>query len=146
MTTLSKKYPRNAESADHSLFYANAIAIKEHTFGPESFEPDKFSDPVVLDLIEKMTVIGDDSLPSWGYCGASEITTKDGRTFEKHIDKPRGVGDYILNDIDLEDKFMQIAYKYMYKKQIKRIFSTVWNLEKLDDMRELTSLMITVPK
>ena len=56
-TTFSKKYPRNAESADHSAFYANALAIKERAFGPESIEPEKFTDPVVLDLIEKIRFV-----------------------------------------------------------------------------------------
>ena len=56
-TTPAKKYPRNAESADHSAFYANALAIKERAFGPDSIEPEKFTDPVVLDLIEKITSI-----------------------------------------------------------------------------------------
>ncbi|MFC1982159.1 MmgE/PrpD family protein, partial [Chloroflexota bacterium] len=31
--TPSKKYPRNGESADHSAFYGNALAIKERRFG-----------------------------------------------------------------------------------------------------------------
>ena len=35
-TTPAKKYPRNAESADHSTFFANAIAIKERAFSPET--------------------------------------------------------------------------------------------------------------
>ncbi len=39
-TTLSKKYPRNAESADHSAFYGNALAIKERAFGPDSIKPE----------------------------------------------------------------------------------------------------------
>jgi hypothetical protein len=30
----------------------------------------------------------------------------------------------------------------MYEKQIKKIFDTVWNTEKLDDIGKLTTLMI----
>jgi len=43
--SLPKKYPRNAETADHSAFYANAIAIKEQAFGPDSFQAEKFYGP-----------------------------------------------------------------------------------------------------
>lgn len=145
MTTLSKKYPRNAESADHSIFYANAIAIKEQSFGPESFEPQKFTDPLVLDLIEKMTVVGEESMPGWGYRGTSEITTKDGRRFEKYVDNPHGVGDDPLTDGDLEEKFRGMARKYMNDEQIRKLFDTIWNVESLHDMGELTKLMVFPP-
>ena len=64
-TTAAKKYPRNAESADHSAYYANAIAIKERKFGPDLFEVRYFTDPVVLDLIDRMTVEVDPDIPSW---------------------------------------------------------------------------------
>ena len=141
-TTFSKKYPRNGESADHSAFYANAIAIKERAFGPDSFEPEKFTDPVVLDLIEKITVEADPSLPEKGAQGISEITTRDGRWFQKHIITPHGFGDDPLTDDELEDKFREMATKYMGKEQIQKIFDTVWNVEKLDAMSKLAALMV----
>src|SRR5690606_8961432 len=84
--TLAKKYPRNAESADHSTFYSNAFAIKERHFGPESIQPVNFTDPVILDLIEKITVVGDSNLSK--YQAISEITTKRGLKYTKHIDTP----------------------------------------------------------
>ncbi len=143
-TTISpaKKYPRNGESADHSAFYANAIAIKERAFGPESFKPEKFTDPVVLDLIEKITVEADPNLPEYGREGISEITTKDGRHFQKHVVTPHGFDDDPLTDKELEDKFREMATKYMGERQIKQIIDTVWDVEKLDDMGKLMKLMV----
>jgi 2-methylcitrate dehydratase len=141
-TALSKKYPRNAETADHSAFYANAIAIKERHFGPASAEPEKFNDPVVLDLIEKITVEHDPDLPDRSGQGISEITTKDGRRFIKHVVTPHGFDDDPLGDDELEEKFREMATKYMSKEQIQRIFDTVWNLEDLSDMGEIANLMV----
>lgn len=94
-TTLSKKYPRNAESADHSSFYQNAHAIKEGHFGVDAMNPDRFTDPVILDLIEKITVEADPEMPFKCLSGKSEITTKDGRKFQKHVVHPHGTGDNI---------------------------------------------------
>ncbi|MFC1870469.1 MmgE/PrpD family protein [Chloroflexota bacterium] len=141
-TTLSKKYPRNAESADHSAFYANATVIKERAFGPESIEPEKFTDPVILDLIEKITVEPDPSMAEWSYQGISEITTKDGRKYTKRVDTPHGFADDPLTDGELEEKFRGMAAKYMPEEQIKKIFDTVWNAENLDDMGKLMPLMV----
>ena len=139
-TTPAKKYPRNAESADHSAFYANALVIKERAFGADSIKPEKFTDPVVLDLIEKITVEAD---PSLGRIqGASEIVTKDGRRFRKRIDVPHGLGDVSLTDKELEEKFSEMASKHMRNEHIRKIFDACWNVEKLDDLGKLTKLMI----
>jgi 2-methylcitrate dehydratase PrpD len=141
-TTLAKKYPRNGESADHSAFYANALAIKERSFGPDSFRHEKFTDETVLDLIEKITVETDPSYPSYSFSGASEITTKDGRFFQKQVAMPHGFGNDPLTDQELEDKFSEMASKYMPQKQIKKIFDSIWNLEKMEDIGWLASLMV----
>jgi 2-methylcitrate dehydratase len=141
-TAPPKRYPRNAETADHSAFFDNAIAIKDRSFGPETFEPSKFTDPVILDLIERITVEPDLSIPEWGKQGISEITTKDGRKFTKRVDNPHGFGNDPLTDQELETKFKAMAIKYMPRTQIKRLFETIWNIEKSDDIRKLTKLMI----
>ena len=145
-TTFAKKYPRNAESADHSPFYGSAIAIKERAVGPEQFEPEKFTDPVVLDLIERITVEPDHSIPDGSYQGIAEIITKDGRRFQKRVETPHGFGDDPLTDGELEDKFRNMAKKYMGKEQIQKIFDTVWNVTNLDDISKLTALMVFPPR
>ncbi len=138
-TTPAKKYPRNAESADHSAHYANALAIKERAFGLASIAPGKFTDPVVLDLIEKITVEADPSLGA--FQGISEITTTDGRRFEKRVDVPRGLGDP-LTDRELEEKFSEMALQYLKPGQVRQLIDACWNVDKLGDLGELTRLMI----
>jgi 2-methylcitrate dehydratase len=148
--TLPLQYPRNAETADHSSLYLTAIAIIDRSIGPDSIQPEKFTDPVVLDLIEKITVEGDPSLQkkivgavtAVGYDGKSEIATKDGRKFQKYIGTPHGFGDDPLTDEELEDKFRGMAAKHMDEEQIQKIFDAVWNVERLDDINKLMRLMV----
>jgi len=119
------------------------LAIKERAFGPESFKPEKFTDPVVLDLIEKITVETDPTMPVRSAAGISEIITKDGSHFQKRVDIPHGFGpNDPLTDEELEAKFKEMAAKYMSEAQIKNLFDTIWNVEKLDDMGKLASLMV----
>jgi 2-methylcitrate dehydratase len=141
-TTPARKYPRNAENADHSAFYMTAIAIKERTIGPEQFTPEKFLDPVVQDLIERITVEPDPSMPAKSFQGISEITTHDGRRFVKRIDTPHGLGDDPLSDGELEDKFRKMASKYMREPQIRKIIETVWNVDRLEETGSLTRMMV----
>jgi 2-methylcitrate dehydratase len=140
-TTPPKKYPRNAESADHSLFYGNALAIKERAFfGPDTVIPEKFTDPVVLDLIERITVKADPSYTK--FMGGSEIITRDGRRFKKHIDVPHGTIEDPLTDKELEEKFSDMASKYMSREKIRQMVEMCWNVEKLENLSTLTKMMI----
>ena len=146
-TSLSKKYPRNAETADHSAFFANALAIKERSCNLDQFTTENFTDPVILDLIERITVEADASTPDMSRPVTSTVTTKDGRVFQKSQLQPHGMGGYgqgddPLTDEELEDKFKNLTGKYLNKKQVKDIFDTVWNVEKLDNIGKLTAQMV----
>jgi 2-methylcitrate dehydratase len=137
-TALPKKYPRNAETADHSAYYANAFAIKERNFGPDSADPRHFTDPVILALIEKIEVRHDPELPARGRAGISEITTNDGRKFQKRCDaliEPH-------SDRELEDKFRGMAETYMSPTQIQHAFDVIWSIDKAANMDELAKIMI----
>lgn len=145
MAALAKKYPRNAETADHSAFYAHAYAIKERRLGPESSDPENFTDPVILELTEKISAEPDPGLEAYRRGGKAEIITKDGRRFEQFIPIPHGYGDDPLTDVELEEKFGEMAARHMGEKQIRQVFETVWNVEKLDRMDRLLKLMVFKP-
>ncbi len=72
--------PRNEETANHSTHYATAHAIKYRSMGPESHDPERFDDPVILDLYDKISVEPHPDLPEHSRVGVSEITTTDGTT------------------------------------------------------------------
>ncbi|MFC2009217.1 hypothetical protein ACFLUT_04100, partial [Chloroflexota bacterium] len=74
--------------------------------------------------------------------GTSEITTTDGRKFQKVVAVPHGLGDDPLTDAELEDKFVEMAREYFGEEHIREMFDTIWNVERLDDISKLTRLMI----
>jgi 2-methylcitrate dehydratase len=84
----AKMYPRNGETANHSAYYATAHAIAERSMGPESHDPEKFDDPVILGLYDKITVEPHPDLPAHSRVGAAEITTKDGNTYRDRVTPP----------------------------------------------------------
>ncbi len=140
-TYFAKKYPRNAESADHSAFFCNAVAIKEHCYGPESFDEAKYNDPVILELIEKITVEADPTIPERGRGGSSEIILKDGTRYFKRIDEPHGFGNDPLTDEELEEKFRSLARKYMTEEKIDKIMDIVWSIEKIENTGVLAEMI-----
>lgn len=138
-TAPPKKYPRSAESADHSAFYANAIAIIDRSFGVDSTDPARFVDPVVLGLIDRIVVEAD---PTLGYyAGISRITTLDGQTFEQRVDQPHGFGDDPLTDAELEEKFRDLAVRRVSTDRAGSIVDAVWRLDELDDVTPFVGLL-----
>ena len=55
---------------------------------------------------------------------------------------PHGYGDDPLTDRELEEKFRELASKYIGEQQIQKIFHTVWDVENLDDISKLMKLMV----
>lgn len=140
-TALPKKYPRNAETADHGAFYANAFAIKYRNFGPDSANPRHFSDPELIDLIGRITIVHDPNLPDRGHEAISRIVTTDGRTFERRVDKLRGYDGERLTDADLEAKFRDTTKRTIDEARMARIAEAVWTLDRAENLDGLAKLM-----
>jgi 2-methylcitrate dehydratase len=142
-TAPPKKYPRSAENADHSAYYANAMVIKHRRFGAESADPAHFTDPQILDLIEKITVTPDPAMAY--YEGSSHIRTTDGRVFEQHVDVPHGMGDDPLSDEELEAKFTELACRWILPAQARRVAEACWDIDRSDDVGALIRLTVRSP-
>lgn len=137
-----KKYPKNKETADHSSYYLTAIAIIDREIGPDQFSPDKYQDPRVRELIDKVVLQGDPNLDKVRPAGISEIITKQGNRFQCRVDYPRGHARNPMTDEEIIEKFKSLVKKHMNDGQIKKIINTVFELDKLDDIGKLNRLMV----
>ena len=137
----AKKFPTNKETADHSSYYLTAIAIVDRTVGLEQYQPWKYKDPSVLQLIDRITLKIDPEMDKLPRSGMSEITTKDGKRYTLKVDYPKGDPKNSMSDQELEDKFKSMASKFMTTEQMERVIGTIYRLESLDNigslMREL---------
>ena len=136
-----KKYPKNKETADHSSYYLTAIAVIDREIGPSQFTPEKYNDPNVLELIDKVVLKGDPSLDKARPAGISEIITKDGQKYRLRVDYPRGHVRNPMTDEEIIDKFRSMTSKYMSNEQMNQITDTVFGLDNLDDIGILMGLM-----
>jgi len=136
-----KKYPKNKETADHSSYYLTAIAVIDREIGPSQFTPEKYNDPKVLELIDKVVLKGDPSLDKARPAGISEIITKDGQKYRLRVDYPRGHVRNPMTDEEIIHKFRSMTSKYMSNEQMNQITDTVFGLDNLDDIRILMGLM-----
>lgn len=143
--SLEKKYPRNAETADHSAFYANAMAIRDHKCRTNLMEKENFTDPVILELIDKISIYPHEELGEWSSGAIVKIVTKDGRIFNGQCEEPYGLGKTIMSDEELEEKFREMAGTYFSEKETSGLIDLIWHAEEWDSVDILTK-QLAVPE
>ncbi|NOY55944.1 MAG: MmgE/PrpD family protein [Actinobacteria bacterium] len=140
----SKYEPRNRETADHSLPYVIAAALVDRQVTPLQFTIAKIEDPQIRAQLNKVVVVADPEIekdfPARQRVGVT-ITTKDGRTFTKDLDYPKGHPNNPLTSTEIEEKFDALAAPVMSSGRRRQIKDAVWNLENLDSVRDLTDLL-----
>lgn len=137
----AKRYPKNKETADHSSYYLTAIAIVDRQVGPDQFAPQKFEDPQVRALIDKMTFEADPELDQFVAAGISEITTKQGTKYRCQVNYPKGNPRNPMADDELQEKFCSMACKFMDEVQIEEAIKAVHGLEQLGGVGDLMKLL-----
>ncbi|MFI5143082.1 MAG: MmgE/PrpD family protein [Thermoanaerobaculales bacterium] len=140
----SKYDPRSKETADHSLPYVIAAAIVDRNVTPAQFVAAKIADPVIREQLHKVKVVADPEIEKLFPALQRvivKITTRDGRSFEKQLDYPKGDPRNPLTDKEIEEKFEALAEGVISKEQQRRLEEGVWNLERLASVSELMALL-----
>lgn len=106
-----KTRPENLVDAQFSPYYAVAVAITDRAALVDQYDPDRFTDPEILSLIDKTTVHEDESMTArhpkeWP--ARIEITTTRG-TFTEEASLPPGDPDKRLSTEELAEKFRTIT-------------------------------------
>jgi 2-methylcitrate dehydratase len=138
----AKKYPTNKETADHSSYFLTAIGIIDRTVGPDQYQPWKFKDQRVLQLIDKITLEIDPDMDRLPRSGMSEIVTKNGKSYTMRIDYPKGHPKNPMSDDEIKTKFKSMASRYMTPKRMERIIQMIYELENLQDIGDLMKELI----
>ena len=135
--------PRNRETADHSLPYLVAAALKDGEVGLAQFTDARIADPKLRSLIQKVSVTADPEL-SQAYPEAMpnqvEVRTAHGKSHALKVTYPKGHPKRPLSDHELEEKFISLTARALPKKQIRRLLDRLWKLDSLKKMDELFPL------
>ena len=140
----SKYDPRSKETADHSLPYVIAAALVDRQVTPTQFTMEKIMDPAIRAQLQKVEVIADPEIervfPALQRV-IVHIDTRDGRSFNKQLDYPKGDPRNPLTDQEVEEKFSALAEGVLTDRAQKRVKDAIWNLERVGSVSELMSLM-----
>ncbi|MFH0882274.1 MAG: MmgE/PrpD family protein [bacterium] len=142
----SKYDPRTRESADHSLPYCMAVAVVDRAITPSSFSEEKIFDPTIRAQLRKLKVTaesGYEKLFPAKQPNEVTIVTVDGQTHVKYVEYPMGDPRHPIPAHALDAKFNSLAENVLSAARREEVKQTVYNLENVRDLGELTRLLVS---
>jgi 2-methylcitrate dehydratase len=139
----AKWNPGTRETADHSLPYIVALCLVDGGITWDSFEPERFTDPSLRPLMEKISVSAREDLSAmWPYPPRSEVTieTNDGQRIEFAAEYALGHWRNPMTDEQLAEKFQRLGARYLPPQVSAELESALWGLADLATVNELTDL------
>jgi 2-methylcitrate dehydratase PrpD len=145
---LFQGFPKTTEEAQFSIRWPLACLILDRELGPNQMLEQRFSDPQVKTMFEKIEVVVDPAVNQLyeemkemdlRMHGAVEIILSDGRILDSGIVE-RGADRYCKEDLEL--KFRKLAVHVCSQETVDKLVNLVWNFEYIKNVRELTDLII----
>jgi 2-methylcitrate dehydratase len=112
---------------------------------PESFGEDRFTDPKLLELIQKVKGVADEEIektfPALYRCDM-EIRMKDGTVHSCRVDYPKGDPRNPLTDEELEGKFRALAEPVLPGGKTQEVIALVRGLENESTLVRLMDALV----
>ena len=132
--------PTSKETADHSLPYCTAVALRDGDVTDESFHKKNYRDPAMLRFLKKIKVVEDikysnDYPKSFG--NRLEINLLDGKKIVKEIMHPFGHPKNPMSDESLFSKWRNLAKAQISGEHIEQQIEKVMCLEQAKNLDDL---------
>ena len=138
-----KYHPTTRESADHSMPYATAIALKHNTLNRGHFSDEHINDPAIATLIGRIRIEASEEaarrFPDAMLCNL-ELRMDDGQTYSAEVGHFRGHHVNPMTDGEVEDKFRGLCEDLLTPDQTEELLARLWRLEEEDDIGALLRL------
>jgi 2-methylcitrate dehydratase len=125
--------PLTRETADHSMPYIVAAALADGAFSDAVFAPERFTDPKILAIADKITIREDAEInrdfPGRFRCRV-DITTRDGATHSAGVDYPHGHHLDPMSDAEVEAKFRGLAARKLATEKVDALLAALWEFDK----------------
>jgi len=116
-----RRRPQTLADAQFSMPFVAAVALLDGRLSAEQFRPERYRDPAVVALMDRVECVSDPALdarypaswPSW-----AEVTTADGARYRAVAEHPRGDPANPLTSAELDAKFVDLT-RHCYDPQIR---------------------------
>jgi 2-methylcitrate dehydratase PrpD len=139
--------PEDIISAQFSARFGLALRLIKGSNGFQDYNEKNIKDPQILNLVQKMKYFADEKGEKLKIDdgGPALVTIKlnDGTTYQQKVDYAKGSIQNPLTPKELENKFRDLVAKAVSEKRIENIIKTVRGLDELQNIKTLTSLLVS---
>ena len=135
--------PRTRETADHSLPYMLAVALQDGRITPASFEPQRYLDPSLRPLMNRIRVAENPEFTRrfpQELVSEIEVVTRSGARLTERAEYPKGHARNPMTDADVEAKFRDLSADVLAPAQVDAGLQTLWRLEEADRIGAVVDL------
>jgi 2-methylcitrate dehydratase PrpD len=137
----AKLRPRTPYDAQFSLPFSVASALLDGRVGLDTYAPERLADPARLGLAARVThTVDPHSAFPRGFPGWVRLRLRDGRTLEARVPDGRGSVARPLPAEAIVEKFRDNAGRAVAPARVAEIERAVLGLDRLEDVRALTTL------
>jgi 2-methylcitrate dehydratase PrpD len=124
-------------------YMVSAILVDGKLSFEAAHDYDRFRNPIVLALKEKVQLIGDEEMERSGkrFQGLVEITLKDGRTAREHVTNCRGRPENPMSPEEVEKKAAWLMEPVLGKKNVDQVIESIRRIETMSNIHDLTRLL-----
>src|SRR5262249_9074685 len=129
---------------DHSLPYCTAVALVDGDVTLAQFDPGRFGDPALLDLVAKVHGHRDSALSARYPAGIPNRVPVNLQDASKHtcaVEFRLGHARNPRTDAEVEHKFRTLVQPRYGKEIADRVLAACWGLDKLSSAGELVRLL-----
>ena len=125
-------------------YMVSAILVDGKLTFESAHDYDRFKNPSVLTLKEKVQLVGDEEMERSGprFQGLVEITLKDGKTLREHVINCRGRSENPMDPEEVEKKAAWLMEPVLGKKNVDQIIESIRRIEAAPNIRELSQLLM----
>ena len=136
--------PTNRETADHSMPYTAAVALRYGTVETKHFEAEYWRDPQLLELVGKVKVSVSEEAnrrAPEAMLSVVEIVTGSGARATATVPYHRGHWKNPMTDGEIEAKFRGLAGEMLTSAQTDALLERLWNLDQVKDIGEVIKMV-----
>ncbi|MYA50414.1 MAG: MmgE/PrpD family protein [Chloroflexi bacterium] len=136
--------PETRETADHSIPFVVACALRFGTVEPAHFEDSVLRDPVLLGLMQRIEVVQDPECDAaWPEAILNILTvrTSDGRQHTASVPYYTGHFKKPMTDADIEDKFRRLTTGLLDESGQQAALDRLWHLNEQTDLGQVMASM-----
>jgi 2-methylcitrate dehydratase len=135
-----RRYPTSRETADHSFYFLAAAALMDGEMTQAQFEGERWLQPEMKSLMERMTILTDPALNPYtpgSFPCVLHATMANGESRRVEVPYPKGHPKNRMSPAEVEEKFRGCTRKALTAAQQTKIIALVHDLEKLGSVSEL---------